>query len=113
VAKDYVSSIIAILEDRGEIDVSKPIDHYISKLKGSAFAGVSIRNVLDMATGIECAEEYVDKESCYYRYSMSVGDGYYNDESPDNPYQLLASITPPATLSKGHIINIVELIHFF
>ncbi|MBT5074735.1 MAG: serine hydrolase [Kordiimonadaceae bacterium] len=101
VAKVYASSIIAILEDRGEIDVSKSIDHYISELKGSAFEGVSIRNVLDMATGIECAEEYVDKESCYYRYSMSVGDGFYDESSPDNPYQLLASITPPRYAEQG------------
>jgi hypothetical protein len=34
VAKVLASSVIAILEDRGEVDVSKSIDEYIPELKG-------------------------------------------------------------------------------
>lgn len=101
VAKVFASSVIAILEDRGEVDVSKPIDYYISALKGSSYEGVKIRNVLDMATGVSCAEEYVDKESCYYQYSMTVGDGHFDESSPDNPYELMASIQAPRYTEQG------------
>ncbi len=101
VAKVFVSSVLAILEDRGEVDVSNPIDFYIEELRGSSFEGVKIRNILDMATGVECAEEYVDKESCYYQYSMTVGDGHFDENSPDNPYELLASIEVPRYEEQG------------
>jgi len=101
VAKVFVSSVIAILEDRGEVDVSKPIDHYISELSGSVYQGVKIRNILDMASGVECAEEYVDKASCYYQYSMSVGDGFFDENSPDNPYKLLANMKAPNYAEQG------------
>lgn len=101
VAKVFASSVIAILEDRGQVDVSMPIDHYISELKGSSYEGIIIRNVLDMATGVSCAEEYVDKESCYYQYSMTVGDGHFDESSPDNPYELMASIQAPRYSEQG------------
>lgn len=101
VAKVFASSVIAILEDRGEVDVTKAIDHYIPELKGSSYEGIKIRNVLDMATGVECAEEYVDQESCYYQYSMTVGDGFYDENSPDNPYELMASIKVPRYAEQG------------
>jgi hypothetical protein len=74
------------------VDVSRPIEQYIPELAGSSFAGVTVRNFLDMATGVDCPEEYEDHDSCYYRYSMTVGDGFWNEDSPDNPYTYLASV---------------------
>ena len=85
VTKALVSTVVAILEDRGKVDVSKPIEIYIPELRDSSFAGVTVRNILDMATGVDCPEEYDNQESCYYQYSTAVGDGYWTEKSPDNP----------------------------
>jgi len=49
----FVSTSIAILEDRGLIDTSKPIDYYFDALKGSGWEGVPIRDILDMSSGID------------------------------------------------------------
>jgi CubicO group peptidase (beta-lactamase class C family) len=92
VTKAFVSTVLAILEDRGLVDVSKPIDFYIPELSGSSFKGITVRNILDMAPGVDCPEEYEDHESCYYRYSMTIGDGYWNEQSPDNPYTYIANL---------------------
>lgn len=92
VTKVFVSALLAIYEARGELDVSKPVDHYLPELAKSSYAGITVRNVLDMAPGISCAEEYVEKNSCYYQYSMSIGDGYWTEDSPDNPYELIANL---------------------
>jgi len=92
VSKVFVSALVAILEDEGLIDVSKPVETYIPQLKQSDFSGIRIRNILDMASGIDCPEEYEDKNSCYYRYSVTVGDGYWDEKSPDNPYAMLAKL---------------------
>ena len=92
VAKVLVSTVVRILEERGEIDVGLPIDSYIRTLRNSSFSGISVRNILDMATGLDCPEEYVDWNSCYYRYSMAVGDGFRTESAPDNPYDYVASL---------------------
>ena len=63
VTKVLVSSLISILEDQKKIDINKPIDFYLPELKQSEFKGILIKNILDMATGINCPEEYVDKNS--------------------------------------------------
>lgn len=101
VTKAFVSTLVAILEDRGLVDVSKPIETYIPELANSSFAGVTVRNFLDMASGLDCPEEYEDHDSCYYRYSMTVGDGYWTVKSPDNPYTFLASVKAERWAKQG------------
>jgi hypothetical protein len=84
--KVLVTSILSILEDRGLVDVTQPINAYIPELNGSPFEGILIRNILDMATGLQCPEDYSDPNSCYYAYSQSTGEGYWDESSPDSPY---------------------------
>jgi CubicO group peptidase (beta-lactamase class C family) len=92
VTKAFVSTVLAILEDRGLVDVSKPIDHYLPELSKSSYSGITVRNILDMAPGVDCPEEYEDEDSCYYQYSMAVGDGHWTEKSPDNPYIFIAGL---------------------
>jgi CubicO group peptidase (beta-lactamase class C family) len=92
VTKVLVSGIAAILEDEGLLDVSLPIEHYLPTLGSSSFKGILVRNILDMATGLDCPEEYVDKTSCYYRYSATIGDGYWQDSDRQSPYEFAASL---------------------
>ena len=92
VAKVFVGAIIRILEERGEIDVSDPMDYYIPELAESDFADISVRDVLDMATGLDCADDYSNQQTCYYRYSAAIGDGFRVADSPDNPYEFLANL---------------------
>ncbi len=49
----FVSTSIAMLEDRGLIDTSKPIDHYFDGLKNSGWEGVPIIDILSMSSGME------------------------------------------------------------
>ena len=89
VTKILVSTVLAILEDRGLVDVSKPIEFYIPELKDSQLAGIRVRDVLDMASGLDCSDNYENFEACYYRFETSLGDGFRTEGSPDNPYQML------------------------
>ena len=92
VTKVLVSTLMAILEERGEVDVSLPVDHYMPDLEDTAYAGVSVRAVLDMASGVDCGDEYVDQSSCYYRYSAAIGEGYRGPDAADNPYEFVAGL---------------------
>jgi len=57
VTKVFVSAVLGILEDQGQVDVSKPIGLYLPELEGSDYKDITIRNILDMATGVACPEE--------------------------------------------------------
>ncbi len=89
VTKVLVSAMVSILEDRGLVDIEQPIERYVSDLKESQLAGITVRNLLDMASGIDCSDNYVDFESCYYRFEASMGDAYRTPDSPDNPYDMM------------------------
>jgi CubicO group peptidase (beta-lactamase class C family) len=89
VAKVLVSTLVAILEDRGLVDVSQPIEFYIPELKESQLAGIRVLDILDMASGLDCTDNYADFDACYFRYETSLGDGFRTKGSPDNPYDML------------------------
>lgn len=100
-AKVFAGAIVRLLEERGEIDVSLPIDHYVPRLADSVFAGTTVRNVLDMALGVDCTEEYIDRDSCYYQYSMAIGDGFRSADAPDNPYDFMTTVKIERTAEQG------------
>jgi hypothetical protein len=95
------ATIIRILEERGQIDVSEPVKTYLPELRSSPFGGIMVRNILDMASGIDCGDEYVDRESCYYRYSMAIGDGFRDADAPDNPYDFLKTLDAAKVAEQG------------
>ena len=99
--KRLLASWWRILEERGEVDVSLPIEHYIRAMQQSSFAGIPVRAILDMATGLDCADEYKDRASCYYRYSMAIGDGFRTEDAPDNPYDYAAQLRTSSLAAPG------------
>lgn len=101
VAKALVGTLVRILEERGEIDVSLSVEQYIPALRESSFAGIPVRAILDMASGLDCGDEYEDQDSCYYRYSMAIGDGYRTPNAPDNPYDFVAGLTTDPVAAPG------------
>src|SRR5690606_36132654 len=68
--------VVSQLQDEGLLDPSRTVDHYVPDLAESTWAGVTIRNVLDMASGtgcVESAEAYADPDSCMLLMERSVG----------------------------------------
>jgi CubicO group peptidase (beta-lactamase class C family) len=92
VTKVLVSAVVSILEDRGQVEIDRPIEAYIPELSGSSYAGITVRNILDMATGIDCQEDYYDTSSCYYRLMQTTGEAHWDDQSADNPYEYIAGL---------------------
>lgn len=56
----FVSTSVAILEDKGLVNTSKPIDYYFDELKGSGWEGVPVLDILNMSSGMAWAliDEY-------------------------------------------------------
>lgn len=60
VTKALVATTLAILEDQGKVDLSKPVEAYIPELKGSAWAGTTLRDITDMRSGMAGDEQEND-----------------------------------------------------
>ena len=64
VAKSVVSMLSGAAIRDGYIgDVDEQVTDYLPRLKGSAYDGVTIRNLLQMASGVTWNEDYADPES--------------------------------------------------
>ena len=64
VAKSYLSALVGILLDEGAIaSLDDPVTTYAPKLKGTAYDGATLRNVLNMASGVSFDEDYLDPDS--------------------------------------------------
>ena len=96
VSKAHAATLIALLEDRELIDVTKSVETYLPSLAESGWAGVPVRDVLDMASGIGCLEgeegAYSNPERCYYQYEASLGWLRPTDETLDSAFDYMATL---------------------
>lgn len=61
VTKSFVSTLVGIALDEGRIaSLGDPVERYIPELARTAWAGTTIRNILEMESGIEWDEENLD-----------------------------------------------------
>ena len=64
VGKSFVSALIGIAIDQGHIkSIQDPVTIYVPQLKGSAYDGVSIKDILQMSSGASWNEDYGDPNS--------------------------------------------------
>ena len=64
VAKSYLSALMGIVLDDGSIaSIDDPVTKYAPTLIGTAYDGATIRNVLNMSSGVTFNEDYLDKSS--------------------------------------------------
>ncbi|TDK41409.1 serine hydrolase domain-containing protein [Antarcticimicrobium luteum] len=76
VAKSYLSALLGVLLEEGAItSIDEPVVKYAPLLKGSAYDGASIRNVLNMASGVTFDEDYFDFNSDINRMGRVVALG--------------------------------------
>lgn len=102
VTKALIGTTVGILEDRGEIDIDLGIDVYISELKNTGWEGIIIRDILEMASGIEgsemIGEPFDDPVHKHYQLEASLGQLPADPEHPapvheGETYELLRSLT--------------------
>ncbi len=64
VAKSFLSALTGILLAEGAIEsLDDPVTRYVPALEGSAYDGVSLRQVLQMSSGVTFDEDYLDFNS--------------------------------------------------
>lgn len=76
VAKSFLSAIFGVAVYDGLIpDLNQAVTDYVPELKGSGYDGVSIRNVLQMSSGVYFNEDYGDFNSDINRFGRTMALG--------------------------------------
>ncbi len=86
--KSYYGTIAAMLVEEGLLDETATVAHYIPELTNSGFGDATVRQVLDMTTGIRYSEDYSDPKAEVFAFALAGGifprpagyagpDGYY------------------------------------
>jgi CubicO group peptidase (beta-lactamase class C family) len=64
IAKSFSSTLVGTALQQGLISsLDDPLTRYVPQLRGGAYEGVSIRNILQMASGVKWDETYTDPKS--------------------------------------------------
>jgi CubicO group peptidase (beta-lactamase class C family) len=75
-AKSYLSALIGVLLEEGAVDsIDDPVTKYAPRLIGSAYQGASIRDVLNMSSGVVFDEDYLDPNSDINRMGRVIALG--------------------------------------
>ncbi|MTI31188.1 serine hydrolase domain-containing protein [Xanthovirga aplysinae] len=62
VSKTLVGTAIAILEDQDKVNTSEPISNYLREFENTEWEKVSVRDILDMASGMDVVETFSEDE---------------------------------------------------
>ena len=81
VAKSFLSALFGIAVTDGRIDsLDDPVTKYVEALIGGAYDGATIRNVLNMASGVQFDEDYLAKNSDINKMGRVLALGGSMDE---------------------------------
>jgi CubicO group peptidase (beta-lactamase class C family) len=81
VAKSFVSALMGIAIEEGDVaNIEQAVTDYVPELMGSGYEGVSIKNVLQMSSGVQFNEDYGDFNSDINRFSRATAFGTSLDD---------------------------------
>lgn len=112
-SKTMVSTMLAMLEHDGKIDVSKKVTEYVPELAGSDWDTVTVEETLDMATGLDSTEHEVpdartNPAQGWYHWAVSIGmyeDAQHLNETPIDVLKRMKRQKPGHTVFEYNSIN--------
>ena len=95
VSKSLTATVAGIVADAGELDLDKPVTDYVPELKDSGYDGATVRQLVDMRTGVKFSEEYLNNDAEVRLLEEAIG--WAPKRHPEVPDSLLGFL---ATLQK-------------
>ncbi|MCG2599728.1 MAG: beta-lactamase family protein [Achromobacter sp.] len=94
VTKSFFGTLAAALIAEGKLDPSAPVAQYVPELKDTGFGDATIRQVLDMTTGIQFSENYADPKAEIWAYTRAGGMGVRPPgyQGPQTFYEFLQTV---------------------
>lgn len=75
VAKSVTSTLIGLAVQDGKIALNDTVAKYLPVMKGTAYQGVTVRQLMQMSSGVEWVENYVDKSTVFSAMFQCILDG--------------------------------------
>ena len=94
--KSVTGLLAEILVAEGKIDPNAPVTRYVPEVAKSAFGTATVREVMNMTTGLDYSEDYTDPNAGVWKYSEAASPfpkpaGY---KGPNGYWQYLEQIKP-------------------
>ncbi len=97
VTKSVVGCVAGILIGDGVLETDRDVDAYVPELSDSGFAGATIRDLLDMRSGVRFREEYTNPNAEVRRLDRWLaGDTRRSSASPRGLYPFLTTLRAEA-----------------
>jgi CubicO group peptidase (beta-lactamase class C family) len=96
VTKSVVGTLGAMLVAEGTLDANKPVADYVPELAKSAFGNATVRQVLDMTTGLKFSEDYADPDAEVWAHAQA-GNPLPKPQDYTGPrsyYEFLQTVQP-------------------
>jgi CubicO group peptidase (beta-lactamase class C family) len=96
VTKSFVGTLAAMLAADGLLDPSRRVADYVPELASSAFGSATVRQLMDMTTGIRFSEDYADPQAEVWAHAAAGNPlpkpaGY---KGPRSYYEFLRTVKP-------------------
>jgi hypothetical protein len=96
ITKTFTGTLAALLVSEGKLDPERMVADYVPELAVSAFANASVRQLMDMTTGIHFSEDYADPKAEVWAHAAAGNPlpkhaGY---QGPRTYYEFLQTIRP-------------------
>jgi CubicO group peptidase (beta-lactamase class C family) len=82
ISKSMLGLVAGILAGRGALEVDRPATDYVPEVRDTAFAGATVRHLLDMRTGLVFDEDYTATSGPIIEYRKATG---WNPLAPGEP----------------------------
>ncbi len=92
VSKSLVGCVAGCLADEGRLDDGAEVTTYVPEVKGSGYDGATVRNLLDMRTGVAFRETYTNPDAEVRVMERSMGWRPIEPGDPVGAYAYLATL---------------------
>jgi CubicO group peptidase (beta-lactamase class C family) len=96
VTKSVTGTLGAMLVAEGKLDADKRVTDYVPELASSAFGNATVRQVLDMTTGLQYSEDYADPNAEVWAFSQAGSPlpKPKDYQGPRSYYEYLQTVRP-------------------
>ena len=105
VTKTLVGTLAALLAAEGSLDPQRKVADYVPELAESAFGSATVRELMDMTTGIRFSEDYANPEAEVWAHA-AAGNPLPKPSDyrgPRSYYEFLATVQPDASTAMRSI----------
>lgn len=101
--KSYYGILAAMLIEEGKLDENARVSNYIPELTESGFGDATVRQVMDMTTGLAYSEDYTDPDADVFGivYSSGIFPRPPDYQGPTSLYDFLQTIEKKGEHSQG------------